>query len=784
MSRDLLSELNEVQAQAADHMKGAVMVIAGAGSGKTRVLTYRVARLIEKGTDAFHILCLTFTNKAAREMKDRIIHLVGNDARNVWMGTFHSIFARILRFDGHLLGYTSSFTIYDTDDCKSVLRNIVKELDLDPKTYAANNLLGRISAAKSNLISHSDYNNSQDLLEQDRAANRPQTGQIYSMYQNKLFRSNAMDFDDLLFNMNLLLRNFPEILLKYQDKFRYILVDEYQDTNYAQYLIVKQLARRFENICVVGDDAQSIYAFRGANIQNILNFKNDYPDYKLFKLEQNYRSTQNIVNAANSVISYNKDQIQKTVFSEKEVGAPIKVVKTASDNEEASEVANAIFELKMNEQQPNSAFAILYRTNAQSRTLEESLRRLNIPFRIYGGISFYARKEIKDMLAYFRLAVNPTDEEAMRRAINYPPRGIGDTTMQKITVAASQHSLSMWQVMQNFTAFNLGITGKAAQSIANFTLMIDAFAAELHKRSAFDLAEYIVKTSGIIKFLKEDGTMESQVRLENIEELLNAVQDFCEREPANPENMGEISAIRYLDEFLQEVSLLTDQDKDDENDTNRVSLMTVHQAKGLEFPYVFITGMEENLFPSFMSTGTRADLEEERRLFYVALTRAERKVTLSYADTRYKWGQATVCEPSRFIDEIDDQYIEKPLERPKWRNTVDDDFIPRKEFTRRSQPQEQRPKSPSTPVNAGQLGGNFKKVGSYSKESSGSPGSQGNGFDFENIQVGMTVAHEKFGTGKVQSVEGSGANMKASVLFGKEVKNLLLRFAKLKIVES
>lgn len=780
MSRNLLEELNEAQREAVVCTKGPVMVIAGAGSGKTRALTYRVAYLISQGADAFNILCLTFTNKAAREMKERIINLVGQEARNVWMGTFHSIFARILRIDGHLLGYPSSFTIYDSDDSKSLLKNIIKEMDLDIKEYAPNFLLGRISAAKSNLISAEEYNNNAEIQEQDRQAKKPNIGKIYLSYQNRLFRSGAMDFDDLLFNTNILLRDHPDILYKYQDKFRYILVDEYQDTNYSQYIIIKKLASRFENICVVGDDAQSIYAFRGANIQNILNFRTDYPEYKLVKLEQNYRSTQNIVNAANSVIANNKDQINKEVWTNNEEGQLIKVLKAASDSEEGSLVANAIFETKMNMQMHNDAFVVLYRTNAQSRSIEEALRRLNIPYRIYGGLSFYSRKEIKDMLAYFRLAVNPLDEEALRRVINYPTRGIGDTSMQKVAVLAGQYEQSLWEILKNHHSYQLGFTGKTAASISSFCTMIQAFGAELHTRSAFDLAEYIAKASGVLKELDDDKTIEGQSRIENIEALLNAVQEFTERAPG-PEEEG--TPIRHLDEFLQEVSLITDQDTDDPNDTDRVSLMTIHQAKGLEFPYVFITGLEENLFPSYMSISSRADLEEERRLFYVALTRAEKKVTISYAESRYRWGQLTLAEPSRFIEEINEAFVERPAKN-KWnrlaeepgQSTIKQKFTPK--TAAGSAKTSSSPAPASKPVTPGP---GFKKI--TNSPSGINPAGGNEGDDIKLIQAGIRVEHATFGQGSVMSVEGSGPNKKACVKFdGVGIKQLLLRFAKLKIV--
>mgnify|MGYP002344515004 FL=1 len=769
MSRNILEQLNESQRVAVAATEGPVMVIAGAGSGKTRVLTYRVAHLIEKGVDAFNILCLTFTNKAAREMKERIVSLVGNEAKNVWMGTFHSVFARILRSDGQHLGYPQNFTIYDTDDSKSLIRTIVKELELDPKEYAPNQVLSRISAAKSNLISAEDYNKNADIMEQDRMARKPMIGKIYVYYQARLFKSGAMDFDDLLFNTNILLRDFPEILYKYQDKFRYILVDEYQDTNFSQYIIVKKLAARFENLCVVGDDAQSIYSFRGANIQNILNFKSDYPNCQIFKLEQNYRSTKTIVKAANSLIACNKDQIQKEVWTENEEGLLIKVLKSKSDSEEGTLVANTIFEIKMNQQLHNDAFAVLYRTNAQSRAIEEALRRLNIPYKIYGGLSFYSRKEIKDLLAYFRLTVNPNDEESLRRIINYPARGIGETSMQKITIAATNNGISLWDALTQRQKYRVDLGSKTANAIDNFITMLQSFRAQLEKTDAFKLAEHIAKASGILRDLDEDKTVEGQARIENIEALLNAVQGFADRaiDPAT----GEESKTPTLGEFLQEVSLLTDQDADDKTDTDKVSLMTIHQSKGLEFPYVFVTGMEENLFPSFMSINSRADLEEERRLFYVAITRAEKRAFLSHAETRYKWGQLTVCEISRFVNEIDERFVENNT-RTSWNRLADSGV-------KSSTPAKQvktytKPATPSTPPNG------FKKVGTYAKDDAQQAATHVPNDDYGNIEPGMRVTHASFGMGSVVSVEGTGPNKKATVIFDSVgEKKLLLRFAKL-----
>lgn len=755
------------------------MVIAGAGSGKTRVLTYRVANLLKLGVDPFNILALTFTNKAAREMKERITKLVGNDARNVWMGTFHSIFARILRMDGNLLGYPQNFTIYDTDDTKSLLRAILKEQDLDPKQYPVNMVYSRISSAKSNLISAVEYNNDKEIQDQDKTAGHPMIGQIYTTYRSRCFKASAMDFDDLLFNTNVLLRDFPEALYKYQQKFQYILVDEYQDTNYAQYLIIKKLAARFENICVVGDDAQSIYAFRGANIQNILNFKTDYPDYRLFKLEQNYRSTQTIVKAANSIIKNNQDQIFKEVWTENEAGPLIRVLKAMSDNEEGMLVANRIFELKMNNQLPNDAFAILYRTNAQSRSLEEALRKLNIPYRIMGGLSFYSRKEVKDMLAYFRLAINHNDEEALKRIINLPVRGIGDTTMQKLLVRASETETSLWSQIETIEMADPLIAPKTKTKIAEFVIMIKSFSAQMHTLHAYDMAEHIAKTSGLLRELEADKTVEGISRIENIEELLNGIREFSESETepeieelTNPMPDAEKPKTRFLDDYMLDIALLTDADKDD-GDTNKVKLMTIHSAKGLEFPHVFISGMEENLFPSFMSVNSRTDLEEERRLFYVAVTRAMHSVTLSYAENRYRWGQLTTSEPSRFLDEIDSRYIEMPPVNKRHLAQQKSVFQEKKTFA------PSKPGPPAQPQKPDNLGKNFKKI--IQEREDVAPTFSGTA-DYDGIDAGMKVEHNIFGKGEVITVEGSGPNKKATVLFSIGQKQLLLKFAKLRIL--
>jgi DNA helicase-2/ATP-dependent DNA helicase PcrA len=767
---EILSQLNIAQRQAVEAVQGPVMVIAGAGSGKTRVLTYRVAHLINLGIDPFQILALTFTNKAAREMKERIVQLVGgHEAANVWMGTFHSIFARILRVEGIRLGFPSNFTIYDTDDSKRLIKTIVTEVGLDPKIYAAGFVLGRISNAKSSLVSAAEYNANTEILYSDKAMNRPDIGKLYSLYQSRLFKAQAMDFDDLLFFMNVILRDFPEVLYKYQDRFRFIMVDEYQDTNFAQYLILKRLASRFENICVVGDDAQSIYGFRGANIQNILNFKNDYPEYTLYKLEQNYRSTQVIVNAANSLIAHNKEQIQKKVWTENEDGDKIKVLRAASDNEEGALVANAIFETKMNRQLRNDAFAILYRTNAQSRAIEEGLRKINIPYRVYGGLSFYKRKEIKDILAYFRLVVNHSDEDALRRVINYPARGIGDTTVEKAIVKASETGKTLWEVFESPAEADLDLRSNVLEKISAFIYMIKSFTVQLKVRNAYELARQITGASGIVKNLEEDKSPEGVARKQNIDELLNAINDFTESDEVIPGLDEEHSAIRTLDMFMQDIALLTDADQDDE-DTDKVTLMTIHSAKGLEFPYVFAVGLEENLFPNIQALGNRADLEEERRLFYVAITRAEKKLFLSYAESRYLHGNLNFCEPSRFLEEIDESFIET-TRKVSWNNAP---------FTKTPIVPKAKPFAPKAPIAEKPSPSNLTKVDATGPVLQNAAAEE----LIALLQTGMEVEHERFGRGKVIAMEGAGANKKATVFFqAVGQKQLLLKFAKLRMLE-
>lgn len=759
---DFLEGLNPSQRAAVEQTEGPVMIVAGAGSGKTRVITYRVAHLIQKGVDPFNVLVLTFTNKAAKEMRERIMKVVGSEAKNIWMGTFHSVFARILRVEAELLGYPKNFTIYDTDDTKSLLRTILKEMNLDDKLYNVNHVYGRISSAKNNLISPQEYNKNEAILAEDQSNGRGQLGQIYMAYAQRCYRAGAMDFDDLLFKTNVLLNKYPDVLHKYQHQFKYLMVDEYQDTNFSQYLIVKRLAAVNENICVVGDDAQSIYAFRGANIQNILNFQKDYPDVKVFKLEQNYRSTKMIVNAANSIIANNKNQLEKNVFSDNEDGEKIKVSRAFSDNEEGKIVAEAISQEKSLKGLHYKDFAILYRTNAQSRSLEEALRKLNIPYKLYGGTSFYQRKEIKDLIAYFRLTFNPNDEEALKRVINYPRRGIGDTTVEKIMVAADQQQLRLWDVVANSQMF---LDGRSAASVSNFGLMIQSFQATAKTNTAFDTAMHIAQHSGILKDLYEDKSVEGLARYENIQELLNGIKEFSEREDL--EEKG-------LDVFMQDIALLTNDDKDKDPNADTVSLMTIHASKGLEFPVVHIVGLEENLFPSQLSLNSRSELEEERRLFYVAVTRAEKKLHISYATSRYRWGTLNNCEPSRFLDELNPSCLDLDF-KPRGGGMMDDDFGSERVQWQRKE---------------GNSGGDVfsKPKPKVIKTTSILPKAHKPSADFapsdtSGLQVGMEVEHERFGFGKVINLEGNKPDIKATIFF-KELgqKQLLLKFAKLRIV--
>lgn len=779
-----IDQLNDAQKQAVLATEGPMMVIAGAGSGKTRVLTYRIAHLMEKGVDAFQILSLTFTNKAAREMKERIASIVGeSEAKNLWMGTFHSVFAKILRFEGERLGYPSNFTIYDSEDSRKVITQLIKENNLDKDIYKPKTVQGRISSYKNNLITPKVYQSRADLQEADDSARMPMMGQLYLAYTERCFRAGAMDFDDLLLKTNELLHRFPEVLAKYQDRFRYILVDEYQDTNHSQYLIVKALAAKFENVCVVGDDAQSIYAFRGANIRNILNFQKDYPDAKVFKLEQNYRSTKNIVQAANSIIEKNKDQLEKDVWTDNDSGEKIVVHKAVSDSDEGNWVASNIFEEHQREHEPWNSFCILYRTNSQSRAFEDALRKRNIPYRIYGGLSFYQRKEIKDLLAYFRLAINPADEEAFRRVINYPARGIGDTTMARLTNVANDQGKNLWEVCENIYLYQTGINKPTQKRILDFVEQIKSYGVLASKHNAFDVSAHISKTSGLIKTFSEDKTPEGISKYENIQELLNGIKDFTEQQQQLED--GDAS----LPYFLQDIALLTDVDKDDPDDVNKVNLMTIHLAKGLEFPYVYIVGMEENLFPSMMSMNTRSDLEEERRLFYVALTRAEKRAFLTYAHVRYRWGKLIDCEPSRFIEEIDEKHLDirvpefsgfytPPSEvtaafgSPEKSRTVskgNDNFGGKPKFQRKNANAQQEDK-PIVPPKKHQK---LKSVSDMhsSGADSGAP---------EDLEKGTRVIHDRFGLGTVKEINGTGADRKAIIFFDNAgEKRLLLKFAKL-----
>lgn len=750
---DFINELNSSQQAAVLNTEGPSLVIAGAGSGKTRVLTYRIAQLLNLGVPAHRILALTFTNKAAREMQKRISDLVGPEiAANLWMGTFHSIFGKILRIEAEKLGYTSNYTVYDTQDSKNLIKAIIKELKLDDKVYKSNAILGRISMAKNNLIVAQSYAQSARILSEDKASKRPLLGEIYKMYQQRCKNSDTMDFDDLLLETNILLRDHPDVLAKYQQKFNYILVDEYQDTNYSQYLIIKKLAALHHNICVVGDDAQSIYSFRGARIENILNFKNDYPEYKLYKLEQNYRSTTTIVDAANCLISKNKEQIPKRTFSQNEEGEKIKVLRALSDKEEGFQVSNEIFRLANYEQQDYSDFAILYRTNAQSRVLEEALRKRNIPYKIYGGQSFYQRKEVKDLLAYFRLTVNPNDEEALKRIINYPRRGIGESTIDKIKEIALQNQVSMWVVLCNLNkiadAFNAGTISK----LQKFGMMIERFKEEMAHENAYDTAVMISRASGIIDDLSNDETPEGVSRKENIQELLNGIKDFCETAYKEGQN-------DKMPAFLEGVALLTDQDGEKEEDRNKVTLMTIHSAKGLEFANVFITGLEEELFPAQQCVDTPAALEEERRLFYVALTRAEKRIFISYSASRYKNGQVVSSRPSRFIDEIDDEFL--------------DGYIPL-----RNTPSPFKLKNVPAAGNEKRAAISFRPAGQT--DIPDLDRSRLQPVDANRIVPGMIIYHPTFGTGKVIGLEGLGIQKKAKVLFKEGgARTLLLKFAKI-----
>ena len=770
-----LEELNDAQRSAVLHKDGPSMVIAGAGSGKTRVLTYRIAHLIHGGVDPFNILALTFTNKAAREMKTRISKIVGdNQAKNLWMGTFHSVFAKLLRFEGHHLGFPSNFTIYDTQDSQRLISSIIKEMGLDKDIYKYKQIQQRISAFKNSLITVKAYYNNPELQEADAIARKPRMGEIYNEYVNRLFKAGAMDFDDLLLRTNELLNRFPEVLVRYQERFKYILVDEYQDTNHSQYLIVKALSDRYQNICVVGDDAQSIYSFRGANISNILNFQRDYEQVAVYRLEQNYRSTNTIVRAANSVISKNKDQIEKQVWTDNPDGDKIIVHRSATDADEGRYVASTLFEWKLNNQLKNGDFAVLYRTNSQSRAIEDALRKRDIPYRIYGGLSFYQRKEIKDVLAYLRLVINPKDEEALMRVINYPTRGIGQTTLDKLVVAAKETGMSVFELLSPENRSSVKVNASTSNRLEDFATMIRSYQILAESADAFTLTEHVIKKSGLVLEMKKDGTPEGIARLENMEELLNGIQDFVEGQREIDGATGSIA------EFLEDVALATDLDKE-VGDDDRVALMTIHLAKGLEFPYVFIVGMEEDLFPSAMSMNTRAELEEERRLFYVALTRAEKQAVLTYTINRYRWGKLIDAEPSRFIEEIDEQYLDNQVVdfRRNFSPYLDTSLFGEVDHSklRTVKPTAGTPPSIGKPTEK-QLQ-KLRKI----KPTSVQPAAESATL-YADLSVGVKVNHERFGTGVVQSIEGIGVNKKAEIKFESGgIKKLLLKFAKLQIIK-
>tara|TARA_R110001583_G_scaffold84281_3_gene221837 strand:+ start:4892 stop:7219 length:2328 start_codon:yes stop_codon:yes gene_type:complete len=770
-----LENLNESQREAVLHKDGPMIIIAGAGSGKTRVLTYRIAHLMNQGIDSFNILSLTFTNKAAREMKERIGSVVGtSEAKNLWMGTFHSVFARILRSEGHNLGFPSNFTIYDTQDSVRLLSSIIKEMHLDKDLYKPKQVLSRISSFKNSLITVKAYYNNPELMEADKMAQRPKIGEIYNQYVERCFKAGSMDFDDLLLRTNQLLTQFPEVLSKYQQRFKYILVDEYQDTNHSQYLIVRALADRFQNICVVGDDSQSIYAFRGANIQNILNFQKNYDDVKIFKLEQNYRSSNTIVEAANSVIQKNKTKLDKQVWTANDDGEQIKVMRTITEVKEGRFVASSIFENKMNLQLQNSDFAILYRTNAQSRAIEDALREKDIDYVIFGGLSFYQRKEIKDTLSYLRLLINPNDEEALKRIINYPARGIGATTIDKLSVAANHYKKSIFELLCTLNQIDLNLNSGTKTKLLNFVTMIQHFQIEAQTKNAFEVADFVIKQTRLVKDLESDGTPEGVSKVENIQELLNAIKSFTEEQLEKKEDDS-------LAFFLEDAALASDLDKKAKDDSPKVSLMTIHLAKGLEFPYVYIVGLEENLFPSAMSMNTRSELEEERRLFYVALTRAEKQAYLCYSQNRYRWGKLVDCEPSRFLQEIDDKYLDFLTVKaiiPKQQKFLNDDIfgsVPQNKI--RFKKPLQRPSAKKEAPQKVQFSPpkNLKRVVKSAPILT-------NLFD-SSITVGNIVDHTKFGKGEVISLEGSGPNQKAEIRFASVgVKKLLLQFAKLRII--
>jgi len=771
-----LDELNEPQREAVLHKDGPIMIIAGAGSGKTKVLTTRITHLMaHHSVDAFNILALTFTNKAAAEMKARVEKILGNsEARNLYIGTFHSVFARILRSEAPKLGFPSNFTIYDTDDAKSVVKTVIKEMELDDKQYKPNVVYNRISSAKNALVGPAEYINDYNLQQEDARANRPMLGQIYDAYSKRCFKNGAMDFDDLLFKMYILLKNFPESLSKYQHKFKYVMIDEYQDTNTAQYEIVKLLGAMHENVCVVGDDAQSIYSFRGATIENILQFEKDYDDVKVVKLEQNYRSTKNILSVANEIISKNKGQIEKKLFTDNTEGEKIKLVRTMTDNDEGKMVADAIQENKLRNHYFNQDFAILYRTNAQSRSFEESLRRMGIAYRIYGGLSFYQRKEVKDLICYLRIIVNPRDEEALKRIINYPVRAIGKTTIDKAVLYANENNLSMWDILCNAAMY--GFKSGTLEAIDNFVTMIKMFQSEMPKKNAYDLAFLVGKNTGLVKDLFNDKTTEGLARYENVQELLNSIKEFTET-PMNEED-GEVGD-KSLGGYLQQIVLLTDADNNKE-ETDVVKLMTIHAAKGLEFPVVFVGGLEETLFPNAMSINTREELEEERRLFYVAITRAKHKLYLSYSNARYRFGQLQQNDPSRFLDEMPETNIDKSYAGAPARNNASSAANRGTAFERMGRGFENTggsfaKKEPSKPSYATPARPTVKEH---------VPSTDFVASNTTDLTEGQKVEHMKFGFGVVAKMEGAAHNPIATINFELNgEKKIMLNYAKLRIMD-
>ena len=775
---EYLNQLNESQREAVEYNEGPSLVIAGAGSGKTRVLTYKIAYLVHLGLAPQSILALTFTNKAAREMKERIAAITGDQtARRLWMGTFHSIFSRILRYEAEHIGYPSNFTIYDTTDSKSLLKAIIKEMQLDDKVYRLGMVQSRISNAKNALVTWKAYEQSKELMQHDIDSKVPLLREIYKRYQNRCQQAGAMDFDDLLLQTNILFRDHPQVLEKYRSFFQFVLVDEYQDTNFAQHLIVQRLCEQHRRICVVGDDAQSIYSFRGANIDNILQFKNQYPGCRIFKLERNYRSTQNIVNAANSLIHKNKEQIHKNVYSEKEEGSKVRISASYSDYEEGYAVASAINELRLRKDYDYADFAILYRTNAQSRILEEALRKRGIPYKIYGGLSFYQRKEIKDIISYLRLIVNPHDEEAFKRVINYPSRGIGDTTVGKVISAATDNNVSLWTVLNAPVDYALPINSGTAKKLTDFREMIERFIEQNTRLSAEEMAAIVVKESGIVSSLFQDRSVEGISKQENLQELLKGIAEFCELR--REEGVEQVS----LADFLSEVSLLTDQDNDKDEQANKVTMMTVHAAKGLEFKNVFVVGLEEELFPSSMSKDNPRAVEEERRLFYVAITRAEENCVLTYAKSRFRNGQSAMCSPSRFLKDIDVRFLDVPAD-----SSADTFAAARERFQRPAftspfqQPRAVEKEEPSfiSPVAQAQQRQRLTKVETTTSTpaSSSAPAS-----DLSGLRVGAKVRHDRFGEGEVIAIEGDGGNAKATVAFTHfGQKQLLLKFARLTII--